>query len=141
MPPSPRITIKLDDERYASVCAQLGIAPPSIRFRDRLPRGTRLRGGASGQVFGLYRFGSNDVEVFTEIDQYGFDRLRAVNAELVITLLHELRHAWQHQSDDWKYGNLVADERDAEQYAQDHYHEWRGLLQVKREMFHRKLPG
>lgn len=141
MPPSPRLKLALNEERYAELCEAMGLSePPPVRFRDRLPKGVKTTYGGNGSVFGVYSPATNAVSIFTEQKQYGYDRIRAVNAELVITLLHELRHAWQHKSGQWTHGNVVRDERDAEGYAQENYHRWRGVISLRRETFHSRLP-
>lgn len=142
MPPSPRITLHIDQHKLAELCSAMELRTiPEVQLRDRLPRGVKTTYSGSGSVFGVYSPAEHRVGIFTEQKQYEYDRLRAVNAELVITLIHELRHAWQHQSDEWTHGNVVRDERDAEGFAQENYHKWRGVIQLRRQTFHKKLPG
>jgi hypothetical protein len=71
------------------------------------------------------------------------NRLRAVNAELVDTLLHELRHAWQDEQYGlgWYGKNVVKAENDANEFAKTNYHKWRGVLRVSRTASHRRLPA
>lgn len=144
MPPSPRIEVHIDNEKLAALLKAMELSdPPTIAFRDRLPRGAKLSYSFNGSasVFGTYSPAGHAISIYTEQKQYGFDRIRAVNAELVITLLHELRHAWQHRSPGWTHGNVAKDERDAEDFAQANYHKWRGVIQLRRQTFHKKLPG
>ena len=142
MPPSPRISLHIDPTKYAALCEDMGIAEePEVYFRDRLPKGSKTTYGGSGSVFGVYSATQHRIGIFTEQKQYEYDRLRAVNAELVITLIHELRHAWQYKHADGASWSVVRRERDAEGFAQENYHKWRGVIQLRRQTFHKKLPG
>lgn len=142
MPPSPRLKVHIENEKLAALLKDMGLSePPTVAFRDHIPRGAKTTYSGSGSIFGVYSPAAHSVTIFTEQKQYEFDRLRAVNAELVITLLHELRHAWQFKCANGASWSVVRQERDAEAFAQENYHKWRGVIQLRRTTFHRKLPG
>ena len=126
MPPSPIITAALDEKRYADLCESMGLhVRPDTRF---------LRGSRNGKFYGVWKPAMRRIEVFYDIDEYDHNKLRFVNLELVLTLLHELRHAWQEQEHGpgWYRANVVAAEIDAEDFATKNVQKWRGVVKVKR---------
>lgn len=131
MPPSPTIIATLDEEKYTAACERLGVTDhPTVALkRGRIHR---------KEVYGLYRPATNHIELTVSMHEYDFERLQAVMSEMAITILHELRHAWQHEQhgDGWYIGHVVEAELDAEEWARRNANDFRGIIRVKRK-FHR----
>ncbi len=132
MPPSPRITVTINEARFRDLCTSLTLNTiPSIRF-VRKP-------GSSGpaRVQGLYAAGQ--VTIFYGFPEEELERLRFIASEITATLLHEVRHHWQ--SEVWgaaRFDDKHIDycdrptEKDAETYAKSQQHNWVGLVRVNR---------
>lgn len=135
MPPSPIIKAVLDDVRYKELCESLGLASiPFVRIR------MTERPNAAVQLLGNYRFSNNSIEVSYGFPSDAIEKLRFVQSELVSTLLHETRHAWQYAT--WGFDFMVKDdlkpyhaqmkEKDANEFAATHQAAYRGLVKVTR---------
>ena len=106
------------------------IAPCNIVFRDRL----------SGRKMGEAQWGRPGRKIVIEIasGMYEFAKIRDLQMELLITILHELRH-W-HQIDRWPGHEITEDlklpyrqrkvEKDAEDWARTNAKKYRGLVKL-----------
>lgn len=126
MPPSPRITVTLNTERYEALCASMGLlSRPPVRF---------ITTGPAGKWYGVFRALAGTIDVFCNTNDTARDRLTFAQGRLVSTLLHELRHAWQQEQYgiDWYEKNVVKAENDANEYAEKNRHAWRGVIRLSR---------
>lgn len=120
MPPSPRLNATVDQETYDRACEALGI-------EETRPTYSIHQGSRSGRpAYGDYNFATNHVRLFLGISDYEFDALRFAQSEMVRTMLHELRHAYQH------HHKTPVSESDAERWACDHVAEFRKLIRLSR---------
>lgn len=132
MPPSPRLTAKVNEELYRRVCDELNIDPPSIvvtQLSRRDPQTGRM-------TLGLWTLGRITIYL-GGIDEYSTDRLSAAQRELCDTVLHELRHAWQHAHTtmlEKPEGNYYTAECevDAREYAARKLPEYRTIIRLSR---------
>lgn len=123
MPPSPRITITLDEAIYSAACLSLSITPPPVAFR---------KSGANGRFRGHYHPASRSITIYHGLDEQNIGALRSLQGELVRTLLHELRHAWQ-DANGWVYEDRVVEsENDANRWADENQARYRLILRVTR---------
>lgn len=141
MPPSPRLKATVDADELCKVCDELQLdSPPGVVFRTGQPNQRVLRAGRVPVCFGQYDEAKNVVIIYMGIDEYEADKLRYVQSEIVITILHELRHAYQKQH--WAAEDLAADrarpymlrkaERDAETWAVENASRFRRIVRVIR---------
>jgi hypothetical protein len=106
------------------------VAPCSIVFRDRL----------AGRKMGEAQWHKPGRKIVIEIasGMYEFAKIRDLQMEMLITILHELRHYYQ--KDHWPNEVIVADmqlpyhqrkvEKDAEEWARTNAQRYRGLLKL-----------
>jgi hypothetical protein len=130
MPPSPTVTARLDPHKYVELCEAMGIEyAPVAGFvtRRKQAGGTRL--------YGTYDPMANSIQLYLNLAEQGAEGLRMLAGDLTRTLLHELRHRWQHEQHGagWYERNVVAAENDANNYARLHCQEWRGVVKVGRK--------
>ena len=99
---------------------------------------------------GTHHAGSNHITITTQGEQYERESLYVLTKHIRFTILHELRHAWQHRN--WtpeqmnraKQGpyamRLV--EIDANKWAEYASPKYTGLVKIKREQVgtRRRLP-
>ena len=126
MPPSPIIKVDVDPAKMEALCEQMGLSfVPPVRF---------ITGGANGRLYGTWDTAQKKVAIFANIDVYDFDKLSHVNLELALTLLHELRHAWQEEQhgEGWCAAHVLEAENDAETFARLNVQKWRGVVRVRR---------
>ncbi len=132
MPPSPRITVTLNEVRFKALCESLKLhTEPTVRFVQKPVS------SGSARLQGTYSMGK--VSIFFGFPNEELESLRFVASEITATLLHEVRHHWQHEK--WDSVRLDdkeidycdrATERDAETYAKSQQHNWIGLVRVNR---------
>lgn len=132
--PAPIITIEVNEEALERVCDTLKIPV------DRTPMVVikKQKGHTKSGMpwLGLYDSVTNTVTISLGHECYETDKLRYVKTELIVTLLHELRHAWQHFCGPKSlWDNTVARENDAETWAVKHVASFRDILTVRRK-FH-----
>ncbi len=130
--PIPKIAVALNQPVYEKCCDDMDLLTlPPVRFKktDSLPSGRKC--------YGVYRPATNSIDVMTGPAVYTMDGYRYVVSELVMTLLHEMRHAQQHQDNghDWYGLNVVFAERDAEDFAHLNVANYRRMVLVTRK-FH-----
>lgn len=125
MPPSPRLTAKVDEAAYRRACDELNIDPPSIVV-------TQLARTLNGRpTYGIWQPGRITIYL-GGIEKYTADRLRAAQGELVDTVLHELRHAYQYNHNPDILDNKHACEVDAEGWAKRKRPEYRTIIRLSR---------
>lgn len=136
MPPSPVITATLNEPRWLELCESIGLNnPPTVRIR------LTQRPNAAEQVLGTHCAVTNSINVNFGFPSDTIERLRFMQSDLVNTLLHEVRHAWQYQTwgEEWMRTDdklpyaLRHKEKDANQFAETHQTLWRGLVRVGRK--------
>lgn len=137
MPPSPIITVTADPRIFHKVCIDLEIEPPRLVIK---------RDTKASKAYGICARDGKSISLFTNMDEYDRNRLMHVQSELVITLLHELRHAWQAKHAPEKYLIYHTDisakqwcEYDAENWATVHHTTYRGIVTVKRRFPHSRM--
>lgn len=119
MPPSPRLSAVIDQKTYEKACAELCLSEmPTVKV---------ISGRRTGKAaFGDYNTETNHVRLFLGLDNYIADGLRFAQTELVRTLLHELRHAYQNEH------NQALSEADAEEWAIRHVADYRNIIRLSR---------
>jgi hypothetical protein len=130
MPPSPIIKVTVNDLILRRVCEDLDIRIPLVKV---VPDRKAMK------AYGVAAHDGSSIKVFTNIAEYDTNQLRHVQSELNITTLHELRHVWQCFHEPGKFSRYGTDvgakawcEADAENYATEKHHAYRGLIVVKR---------
>lgn len=129
MPPDPVVTATIDQDVYEAICTELGIIPPKLVVHPH---------GGGGRLHGEWRPGR--IDLYCDVSMFPIAKLRFVQGEIVETLLHELRHAYQSlywssakQNDQHMEYSLRPTEIDAEQYASANKHRFRFLARVSRK--------
>lgn len=129
MPPSREFDVQLVPAVKSKLEQELGVGFHDVRFRRG--RQARLHGTIEG----------NRITMELGLDLFQHSSLRAVTREVVETLLHEYRHAWQHVN--WPLGEILEDqerpyraremERDAEDFAHRNTTRWMkaGLIRLR----------
>lgn len=130
MPPSREFKLVFDEDWIAALCAHLHISIPYTIKLD-------IRG--QNKTMGQIDYGKRVIKLYLGINWYAGTRLTFVKNEILVTLLHEFRHA--HQQENWSAKELEADaslpyglkrtEKDAEQWANANRENWRGLFAIK----------
>lgn len=124
MPPSPRISATLNETIYNLACEALDVTPPTVTIHTHARPGKR--------AFGDYSAATNHIRLFLgDISNYEYDGLRSATQELVRTLLHELRHAWQH-AHNTNNGSTPEAEIDAETWACENVAGYRSIIRMSR---------
>ena len=125
MPPSPRLKATVDMEAYDRACRDLRIVQPLVEGRQgNNPEGAR---------YGDYAAGLHRVRLYLGgIKGYELDGLRSAQTELVNTMLHELRHAWQVMYRPEVWANHEAAEHDAEGWAIRNVANYRNIVRLSR---------
>jgi hypothetical protein len=125
--------VTLNAAIWDRACTDLGMAEgdrPQVVFFP-----TRGKGNLAGKAMGVYYTAPLDsIEIYTGWEQYERDRLMSAMNELGRTLLHELRHAWQHRT--WPkadLGDVVKKEGDARAYEDEAIARYRGIVRVTRK--------
>lgn len=108
--------------------AELRIKTPVV---VKLDYGAALLNGR--RIHGLYekKNGQPIVTIHLAVDWYSGTALHIVKRELLVTVLHEFRHA--HQFDNWpqdKWKEHII-EPDAEKWAQQNTAKWTRLIQIR----------
>jgi len=125
MPPSPKITVKLDEERFFELCTELAVSVPTVKF---------VKGTRDGRpAWGDYQRETGVIRIYLGVDQYENERLPFAQTECVRTLLHELRHHYQSIHTPKLWDNIIALEMDAEGYAQENIAKFKTLIRLRRE--------
>ena len=128
MPPSPRIEATIDKDRFAQLCNILGVCIPEVRFK----RGSNtLKDGR--RCWGVYNTTTNNITIFVELNFYEDQPLKSAQLEMNRTLLHELRHHWQHYFRRDKISSETWMEGDAERYAQEQVVNWPNIVRLSRQ--------
>ncbi|MBA2726506.1 MAG: hypothetical protein H0U53_10990 [Actinobacteria bacterium] len=135
MPPSPRITARLDEPKFALLCESLGLkAAPTVQIRTAASSDGGIR------TLGEYHGYENVVKLFIGFSSDNLEKLRFLQGKLTITFLHEMRHAWQTQQ--WGHEAMAKarnepyhvrrSEVDANSFAEANAHLWRNVIRVVR---------
>jgi hypothetical protein len=130
MPPSPRIKVELNEDLFLQLCEYMKLDPvPDITFKET---------GEAGKTYGLCKADGRSIIIYHGLGIQLVDGLRFVATEMISTILHELRHV--HQIQTW--GEKANDsgipytmrltELDANMFARDQQHRWRGLVRLRR---------
>lgn len=134
MPPSPTIKATINEARYRELCESMGLTkPPRIRILPgKVANGVRTHGTMD--------FAAWTVRLNVGVDSDAIEKLRFIQSEAVATLLHELRHAFQHLT--WSKERWAAEakteyfakpsEKDAEDFARVNQGKYIGLVQIRR---------
>jgi hypothetical protein len=134
---APRIIVEVNEQRWRDLCSSLGFdSARVIRFRRFPPKMQR----DGRQIYGQAQRDPQRIFIYLCITHYDTARFRDVQRELVVTLLHELKHlhqfsTWTH--DQWAKDDLLpysfkVSERDAENFAQAQAGKWMDVAKVKR---------
>jgi len=121
MPPSPRISATVDEGHYADACDLLGLTHIHVPTYS-IHRSTR----PGRPAFGDYSLTDNHIRLFLGVSNYEYDNLRFAQTELARTLLHELRHAYQH------FNSKPLSEADAEGWAVSHVAHFKNIVRLTR---------
>lgn len=136
MPPSPRIRLQINQERYEDLCMSMGLKgfPRVVFAQDPRNRSERIR------FHGSFHRSTCTIQISTNISQFERDRLRSVASDLTFTLLHELRHAWQYEN--WSPDRIDRankqpyhdreTENDANAFATSNQSKWLGIVRPGR---------
>lgn len=117
--------LELNIPQIRKVLVELGFEDyePSDIIRAA-PRSAAVEKEFGGEVHGLYYPGSpGHVIVFTDLPWHERNRLRFITNEVNRTVLHELRHMWQHRNwtyDNWNNEQMI--ESDAIRYEKENGH-------------------
>jgi hypothetical protein len=126
----------MNEQRWASLCSMLGFDSPRIvRFRRFPPKG---HGG--GMIYGQAQREPQRIFIYLCASDFDAASLRKAQHELVVTLLHELKHLQQFREwpmtkwaeDDKKPYSFKVSEREAESFAQAQCHTWNDVAKIKR---------
>ncbi len=139
MPPAPRVVVELDPAEWERCCVEAGLdrAAP-VRFRRFPPKAQRLFPGRP--IYGEADRASGAIFIYLCVEKYDTDRYRDVANELIVTLLHELRHQVQFKT--WPLAQWEAEratpydqkpsEIDAERWATENRSSWRPVAKIRR---------
>lgn len=130
MPPAPKTSIRVDPRVYGEACRALGLSrdyPVDIR---------KPEGGERRDAYGVYHSIEKRIDLFIGFTYEDQNSFRGVQHRLVLTLLHELRHAWQDEQGLLQVWNVVKLEEDAERWSGQMTAKYRGLVKL-----HREFPG
>lgn len=144
-----QLDVIVNDDVLHRVTQELGLAWPvriRIRFSAAPPperTGYILRARANLTP------GIHQISVETNVKIYRSAKLGEIQKECRLTLLHELKHAEQHEYwsprewflDDLRPYALRRSEVEAEAWAKEHYARYKDILRIKPKHVGRKLPG
>lgn len=137
MPPSREFKIEFDQDWKDALEAHLCLVAPVRIKQHLLPGHHKVK--MKGRLHGLWESQTRTITIVTAVDLYQGSSLIHVKKDLLHTLLHEYRHA--HQHDTWDPEVLLADaqlpygmqicEKDAEEWADKNASEWGGLFRIR----------
>jgi hypothetical protein len=135
------VKIELDEEVLARAIRELGLRrPPKFILSDRgYARNTNMGAGLQ-QFRGLYEPRTNTVRIASQHESSQRERLIELTKHVKVTVLHELRHAWQREN--WSpeylieaakgdYGEQIQ-EQDADAWAEYAAPMFAGLVKITR---------
>lgn len=133
------VKIELDEEVLARVVRELGLRnPPGFILNDR--GGGRNTSAGRIAYRGLYDGANNLVRIASQHQSSQRERLIELTKHTKVTVLHELRHAWQRENWSAEYQREAAkgpyheriEEQDAEAWAEYAAPMFPGLVKVTR---------
>lgn len=133
MPAPPEIVVTVNEDVLLKACDELGLKnPPKFILKRASSRGQITRGSAGWDA---------TITIYYGLEKQELNRLPFVQAQIVRTILHELRHQWQMEykpeswwEDDDRYSyNIKPSEVDARDWADKKLSSYRSLVKVKRE--------
>lgn len=133
MPAPPEIKVAISQAAFERLCRQLGLKKDYIVTLKRAEWDvSTLRGTAAVD---------GKVTIYYGIQSQQINKLRYVQAQIVRTVLHEMRH--QFQFENWSEGQWAIDEKyeynikpseiDAREFADNNLAKYRDLVKVERK--------
>ena len=143
-----QLDVIVNDDVLRRVTQELGLGKPvaiRIRFSAAPPpdrHGLILRAASLTPDI-------HQIAIETNVKMYRSAKLHEIQKECRLTLLHELKHAEQHEywsPLDWALDDkmpyaLKRSEVEAEAWAKEHYQQYKDILKIKPKHVGRKLPG